>query len=82
MEQQRVEREKVALEASRLNSEFLANMSQEIWTPLNGVLGMGEDLMDDPNLTPVQKEAVASIQESGNSKVEAGKMDLKHTYTI
>jgi PAS domain S-box-containing protein len=74
--------------ANVAKSQFLANMSHEIRTPLNGVLGMTQALwMDD--LTPVQRERVSIIRESGRSllavlndvldlsKIEAGKLELE-----
>jgi PAS domain S-box-containing protein len=78
-----------AAEAANIaKSQFLANMSHEIRTPLNGVLGMTQALwMDD--LTPVQRERVSIIRDSGRSllavlndvldlsKIEAGKLDLE-----
>jgi signal transduction histidine kinase/AmiR/NasT family two-component response regulator len=77
-----------AAEASNeAKSSFLANMSHEIRTPLNGVLGMAQVLENEP-LTPVQRESVRTILESGQtlmtllndvldlSKIEAGKLDI------
>ena len=74
--------------ANKAKSEFLAVMSHEIRTPLNGVLGMAH-AMDREPLSPVQKERVGVIQESGKallailndvldlSKIEAGKLTLE-----
>jgi hypothetical protein len=42
------EKQKVAVEASRLKSEFLANMSHEIRTPMNAIIGMGDLLLETP----------------------------------
>ena len=73
--------------SSRSKSEFLANMSHEIRTPLNGVLGMAQALEVD-DLSPTQREKVATILDSGRSltallndvldlsKVEAGKLEI------
>ena len=73
--------------SSKAKSQFLANMSHEIRTPLNGVLGMAQALEGD-DLTPVQKEKVGVILDSGKSlmallndvldltKIEAGKLEI------
>ena len=73
--------------ANRAKSEFLANMSHEIRTPLNGVL-LAAELAAAENPTPLQKEYLDTIRNSGESlllllndvldlsKIEAGKMQL------
>lgn len=73
--------------ASRAKSEFLATMSHEIRTPLNGVIGVA-DLLRTTALSPVQREQVETIHESGRvlltllndildlSRIEAGKLEL------
>ena len=73
--------------ASRAKSEFLAHMSHEVRTPMNGILGMTELLLD----TPVSKEQrgfLTVVKNSADSlltiindildlsKIEAGKFDL------
>ncbi len=45
-------------------SQFLDNMSHEMRTPLNGILGMAQLVLDSP-LTPEQRENIEAIQQSG-----------------
>jgi signal transduction histidine kinase/DNA-binding NarL/FixJ family response regulator/HPt (histidine-containing phosphotransfer) domain-containing protein len=77
-----------AEDASRAKSEFLATMSHEVRTPMNGVLGLTELLLDT-QLQPLQREYTETIRRSGQSlleilndildlsKIEAGKLDLE-----
>jgi two-component system sensor histidine kinase/response regulator len=74
--------------ATRMKSAFLANMSHEIQTPMNGVLGMTEILLDT-ELSKEQRTSLQIIQSSGESllgvlndildisKIEAGHMELE-----
>jgi CheY-like chemotaxis protein len=73
--------------ANRAKSLFLANMSHEIRSPLNGIIGMTE-LVLDTALTPEQRDYLKVVQDSGEallavindildfSKIEAGRLDL------
>jgi len=77
----------VAEQASKLKGEFLANMSHEVRTPINGVLGMAE-LMLQTDMDANQKRYASTILRSGKSllsvvndildfsKIEAGKLDI------
>ncbi|WP_395377704.1 ATP-binding protein [Marinicella sp. W31] len=74
--------------ASQAKSDFLAQVSHEVRTPMNGILGMNE-LMMDTQLNEEQQLYSTAIQESGNhllsiindildlSKIEAGQLILE-----
>ena len=79
---------KVAAEsANRAKTEFLANISHELRTPMNGVLGL-TDLLLDTSLDAEQREYAAMVHGSGQallviindildfSRLDAGKMIL------
>ena len=77
-----------ALEGTRLKSEFLATVSHEILTPLNGILGMTDWLLDT-QLTSEQRDCADTIRTSGEallsiinnildfSKIDSGKLQLE-----
>jgi signal transduction histidine kinase len=80
---------------SRFKSQFLANMSHELRTPLNAIIGFSEVLSDgegDQALTPLQKEHIGYVLESGHhllhlindvldlSKIEAGRIELQREW--
>ncbi|MCC6708815.1 MAG: response regulator [Gammaproteobacteria bacterium] len=74
--------------ASRAKSDFLAAMSHEVRTPMNGVLGMNELLLDS-DLKPQQRAWAEAVQTSGQhllgvindildfSKIESGQLALE-----
>ncbi len=76
--------------ANRAKSEFLANMSHEVRTPMNGILGMTE-LILDTDLSPEQRENLHIVRTSAEalltvindvldfSKIEAGRLELDET---
>ncbi len=77
--------------ANRAKSDFLASMSHELRTPLNGILGYAQNLRRDDRLDSSQKNAIKTIQDSGNhlltlindildlAKIEARKLELHQT---
>ncbi|MEZ5404299.1 MAG: response regulator [Bryobacteraceae bacterium] len=79
-----------AEQANRAKSAFLANMSHDIRTPMNGVLGMTELVLETP-LEDEQREQLTAAHRSAKgllalidnildlSKIEAGKLQLERT---
>jgi PAS domain S-box-containing protein len=77
-----------AVEASNAKSAFLANISHEVRTPMNGVLGMTQLLLDGP-LDAEQRALAEHLASSGElmvslindildiSKIEAGQLQLE-----
>jgi signal transduction histidine kinase/BarA-like signal transduction histidine kinase len=75
--------------ANQAKSMFLANMSHEVRTPLNGIIGMG-DLLLQTDLSSLQRDFVKTLCNSGEalltvvneildfSKIEAGKVVLEN----
>jgi signal transduction histidine kinase/DNA-binding response OmpR family regulator len=74
--------------ANQAKSEFVANISHELRTPMNGILGMAELLLNTP-LNDKQRQQLRILHESGKnlvnivnelldvSKIEAGRMELE-----
>ncbi|PTN35303.1 PAS domain S-box protein [Desulfonatronum sp. SC1] len=73
---------------SRVKSAFLAKMSHEVRTPLSGIMGLTDMLLDTP-LSPEQREYLELVRNARSrmltlttdildlSKIEAGKLELK-----
>ncbi len=85
----RVDAEAVAAQlAAHAKSQFMAHMSHEVRTPLNGILGVTEMLLDE-SLTQGQQKLATVIHQAGQqllgivndildfSKIEAGKVELE-----
>ena len=76
-----------ALRASEAKTEFLATMGHEVRTPMTGVLGMAELLLE-ADLPPAQRRHVEGIRQSGElmlrvvddaldlARIEAGRLEL------
>jgi len=90
VEKQKVEIERLLLEsrqAERVKTEFVANMSHEVRTPLNGIVGLADILLDS-GITADQAECLRMVKISSDSllalinsvldfsKIEAGRFTL------
>ena len=81
--------DKVKQELRNAKNAFLAQFSHEMRTPLNGVLGMTELILDTP-LSNNQREYINTIQDSGNklmtmindvidfTRIESGELSLNN----
>lgn len=77
-----------AEQANNAKSEFLSSMSHELRTPMNAILGFGQLLEIEANLTADQTDYVGEILKAGHhllelinevldlAKIESGKMHL------
>lgn len=79
-----------AEKANRIKSDLLANMPHEIRTPMNAVIGFLEVTLDDPSLTPFQRDNLKTVHHLAKSllalindildvsKLESGKLKLEN----
>ncbi len=83
-----VEAKNEAIRASKAKSEFLTNMSHEMRTPLNGIIGFSELLIEKPDQSQVNTYATLIFSESDKllrlinqlldlARIESGKTELK-----
>jgi len=75
----------IARDAGEARKRFLAQMSHEVRTPLNGVLGLAQVLLQDNRLLPDQRQHVATLEAAGrhllaivNDALDLAKIDAGH----
>jgi PAS domain S-box-containing protein len=88
-ELQLIEAKKKAEMANEIKSTFLANVSHEVRTPLNGILGLLDVMLEEDNLDSQHRFYLSTMLDSSHSllqilndildvsKMEAGKLSLK-----
>ena len=79
----------VAESANQAKTRYVAGMTHELRTPLNSILGYSQILLKDEALTSTPREAVQTIQRSGEhllalidglldlARIEAGRLQLE-----
>ncbi|MBP6268801.1 MAG: response regulator [Rhizobacter sp.] len=79
----------VAESANQAKTRYVAGMTHELRTPLNSILGYSQILLKDESLTSTPREAVQTIQRSGEhllalidglldlARIEAGRLQLE-----
>ena len=80
-------------EVSKAKDQFLALVSHELRSPLNGILGWAQILVDDPSLSDTVRRAVETIERSARaqaglitdlldiSRIVAGKLTLEMSHS-
>ena len=75
-------------ESNRAKTSFLSTMSHEIRTPLNAIIGLDTLLLNDPDLTSLQRDRLTKMDVSARhllllindildmSRIEAGQVEL------
>jgi len=77
-----------AVRANKAKSEFLSNMSHELRTPMNAILGFGQLMQMDDQISPRNKDYANEIVKAGDhllelindildlAKIESGRIDM------
>ncbi|MBF0106616.1 MAG: HAMP domain-containing histidine kinase [Deltaproteobacteria bacterium] len=63
--QQVIQVNKKLAEVSHVKDQLLSNVTHELQTPLNGILGIAEALLDDPGLSEEYRNSIKLIRQSG-----------------
>jgi signal transduction histidine kinase len=70
IEEELIRARESAERANQVKSDFLSSMSHELRTPLNAVLGFGQILEIDKNLSDTQQDYVKEILNGGRQLLE------------